>query len=210
MKACDYLNLLNERNTKMDNRFQRIMDDINSSTKRVIVLPSDDSIRKELREQFSLNSDSLFGIVIENVGGVIIDDWIRLYGSGEVNFIVKNDLFPFDELVIGEDILGGLYVYLKNGNIGYFAPDCLELEDMDIHYNQFLYWCLHGDTDTFYFDYRWEGWQQDVSNLDYNEGVAFYPFLWAEAESFESRKRKIVPINEIIELEFDFLKQIHR
>ena len=29
-------------------------------------------------------------------------------------------------------------------------------------------------------------------------------------ESFESRKRKIVPINEIIELEFDFLKQIHR
>ncbi len=194
----------------MDYRFQRILDDINSSTKSVKVLPSDDYIKKEIRERFSLNFESLFGIVLENVGGVIIDDWIRLYGSGELNFLVRNDLLPFDELVIGEDILGGLYVYLQNGNIGYFAPDCLELEDMDIHYNQFLYWCLHGDTDTFYLEYRWNGWQQDVSTLGYNEGVAFYPFLWADAESLESRKRKIVPICEIIGMEFDFLNQIHR
>lgn len=39
-------------------------------------------------------------------------------------------------------------MFLENGNIGYFAPDCLELEDMEISLSQFLYWCLYGDTDT--------------------------------------------------------------
>ncbi len=192
----------------MDNRFQKIIDDIHNSAKKVKVLPSNDLIREEIRERFSINSNSLLRVVIENVGGIIIDDWIRLYGCGEINFIARNELVPIDELVIGEDILGGLYIFLKNGHIGYFAPDCLELEDMGIHYNQFLYWCLHGDTDTFYLDYRWKSWQQDVLNMNYDEGVAFYPFLWAEAKKLEGRKRTVVPINEIIGLEFDFLEQM--
>lgn len=121
-----------------------------------------------------------------------------------MNFISRNNLCPFNNIVIAEDILGGLFIFLENGNIGYFAPDCLELEDMEISLSQFLYWCLHGDTDTFYKDYRWKDWKKDVSNLKNNEGVAFYPFLWAKAENLESRHREIVPIDEIIGLEFDF------
>lgn len=193
----------------MNENFQKILDDINSSAKAVKILPSDDSVQR-VRERYQLNPESLLGMFIENTGGVIIDNWIRLCGSGEIDIISRNDWFPFDDLVIGEDILGGLFIYLKNGNIGYFAPDCLELEDMEIHFNQFLYWCLHGDTDTFYIDYRWENWQKDISNIGCDEGVAFYPFLWTQAESFESRERKIVPINEIIGLEFDFLKQMQK
>ena len=106
--------------------------------------------------------------------------------------------------------MGGLFVYLRNGNIGYFAPDCLEFEDMEIHFNQFLYWCIHGDTDTFYADYRWEGWREDCLKLNCDDGVAFYPFLWAEAENLESRTRRIVPMKEIIGLEFDFLRQMDK
>lgn len=192
----------------MEDSFQRIMDDINRSTKKVQVLPVKETIKEEARKRLSLNPESVCGTVIENTGGIIIEDWIRLYGSGEVNVIARNELYPFEEFVVGEDILGGLYVYLENGNIGYFAPDCLELEDMEIRYPQFLYWCLHGDTDTFYLDYRWKGWQQEVAKLGYDEGVAFYPFLWAGAESLESWMRKVVPINEMIGLEFDYLKQI--
>lgn len=192
----------------MEARVQKIMDDIKRSIKKVQVLPAEDAVKKEVRKRFSLDPESVCGTVIENTGGIIIEDWIRLYGSGEVNIVARNELYPFEELVVGEDILGGLYVYLENGNIGYFAPDCLELEDMEIHYPQFLYWCLHGDTDTFYLDYRWEGWQQEVAKLGYDEGVAFYPFLWAEAERFESRERKGVPMDEIIGLEFEYLEQM--
>lgn len=192
----------------MDEKFQKILDDIKKSTKTVKVLPSNSYIKEKLQEKYEINAESLLGVLLENTGGIIIDNWIRFYGTGEIDFISRNDLFPFENIVIAEDILGGLFVCLENGNIGYFAPDCLELEDMEIRLNQFLYWCLHGDTDTFYADYRWDNWQEDLSNLDYNKGVAFYPFLWARAESLESRERKIIPIDEIIGLEFDILKQI--
>lgn len=193
----------------MNNNFQKILDDIEKSTKMVNILSSDDYIKDILKKTYEINSKSLLAVFLENTGGIIIDNWIRFYGTGEVNFVSRNSLFPFENIVIAEDILGGLFICLENGNIGYFAPDCLELEDMEIGFSQFLYWCLHGDTDTFYKDYRWKDWQKDISNLKNSEGIAFYPFLWAEAESLESRDRKIVPIDEIIRLEFDFLKQMH-
>lgn len=192
----------------MDNTFQKILDDIKKSTKAVNVLPSDDAVKAELKKTYKINSKSLLAILLENTGGIVIDNWIRFYGTGEINFISRNNLVPFTEIVIAEDILGGLFIVSENGNISYFAPDCLELEDMEISFGQFLYWCLHGDTDTFYMDYRWKDWQKDAADIKNNEGVAFYPFLWAEAENLESRNRKIVPIDEIIGLEFDFLKQM--
>lgn len=192
----------------MDNTFQKILDDIKKSTKAVNVLPSDDAVKAELKKTYKINSKSLLAILLENTGGIVIDNWIRFYGTGEINFIFRNNLIPFTEIVIAEDILGGLFIVSENGNISYFAPDCLELEDMEISFGQFLYWCLHGDTDTFYMDYRWKDWQKDAADIKNNEGVAFYPFLWAEAENLESRNRKIVPIDEIIGLEFDFLKQM--
>ena len=143
----------------MDNMFQKLLDDIKRSSKTIKVLPCDDIAKQALKEKYKMNSESLLAAILDNTGGIVIDNWIRLYGAGEVNFVMRNSLFPFNEIVIGEDILGGLFICLNNGNIGYFAPDCLELEDMDIKLGQFVYWCLHGDTDTFYSDYRWQGWQ---------------------------------------------------
>ena len=160
----------------MDEMFQKLLDDIKRSSKTIKVLPCDDIAKQALKEKYKMNSESLLAAILDNTGGIVIDNWIRLYGAGEVNFVMRNSLFPFNEIVIGEDILGGLFICLNNGNIGYFAPDCLELEDMDIKLGQFVYWCLHGDTDTFYSDYRWQGWQKDTSALNNNEGVAFYLF----------------------------------
>ncbi|MDE5995929.1 MAG: DUF2625 domain-containing protein [Eubacterium sp.] len=193
----------------MNEKFQKIVDDIKSSAKTIKVLPSIDYVKENIRKKYEINPESLLGILLENTGGIIIDNWIRFYGAGDVDFVSRNALFPFDNIVVAEDILGGLFVYLDNGNTSYFAPDCLQFEDMEIHFNQFLYWCLHGDTDTFYMDYRWKNWQEDISSLSCNDGVAFYPFLWAQAEDLESRTRRIVPMEEIIGLEFEFYKQIN-
>ncbi len=190
--------------------FKDLLNDIRNSEKAIKILPVQDSSKGRIKENYDIKQDSLLGVILENTGGIVIDNWIRLYGAGEVDLVSRNELFPYDNLVIGEDILGGLFLFLESGNIGYFAPDCLEVEDMEIRFNQFLYWCLHGDTDTFYMDYRWENWKEDVLNLSSNEGVAFYPFLWANAKNLESRKRSIVPIDEIIRLEFDFLDQIRK
>lgn len=192
----------------MNEKFQKILDDIESSAKDVKVLPGDEQAKRKMTEKYNIPSDSLLGVLLENTGGIIIDDWIRLYGTGAVDFVSRNELFPLEGIVIGEDIAGGLFVNQENGNIGYFAPDCLCMEDMEIRFNQFLYWCLHGDTDTFYSEFRWENWREDVSDLEYDKGISFYPFLWAEAESLESRIRKIVSIKEIIEIEFEVRSQL--
>ncbi len=190
--------------------FKDLLNDIRNSEKTIKILPVQNSSKERIKEKYDIKQDSLLGVILENTGGIVIDNWIRLYGAGDVDLVSRNELFPFDNLAIGEDILGGLFLFLESGNIGYFAPDCLEVEDMEIRFNQFLYWCLHGDTDTFYVDYRWESWKEDVSNLSSNEGVAFYPFLWANAKDLESRKRSKVPIDEIIRLEFDFLDQMRK
>jgi len=185
--------------------FKDLLDDISTSDKAIKILPVQDPVKEKIKEKYDIKWGSLLGVILDNTGGIVIDNWIRIYGAGEVDLAARNELFPFDNLAIAEDILGGIFVFLESGNIGYFAPDYLEVEDMEIRFNQFLYWCIHGDTDTFYIDYRWENWKEDASDISCSEGVAFYPFLWANAKDLESRKRSKVPIDEIIRLEFDFL-----
>ena len=103
----------------MDNMFQKILDDIKRSSKTINVLPCDDIAKQALKEKYKMNSESLLAAILDNTGGIVIDNWIRLYGAGEVDFVTRNSLFPFNEIVIGEDILGGLFICLNNGNIGY-------------------------------------------------------------------------------------------
>lgn len=90
-----------------DEMFQRILDEIKSSSKTINVLPLDEAARQAMKEKYRIKSGSLMAAILENTGGIVIDNWIRLYGSGELNFVTRNSLFPFNEIVIGEDILGG-------------------------------------------------------------------------------------------------------
>ena len=59
----------------------------------------DKSIKESFRIKFNNFQDKLFFEVIENCGGIIIDNWIRLYGCGELNVISKNE----DDDVLLED-----------------------------------------------------------------------------------------------------------
>ena len=86
-----------------DEMFQRILDEIKSSSKTINVLPLDEAARQAMKEKYRIKSGSLMAAILENTGGIVIDNWIRLYGSGELNFVTRNSLFPFNEIVIGED-----------------------------------------------------------------------------------------------------------
>lgn len=194
----------------MNERLKNILESINSSFKNVKVLPIEESVLSQVLENFHIKEESLLGTIIFNTGGIIIDSWIRIYGAGKVNFCQRNKDFPYSNIIVAEDILGGLFAYMSNGNIGYFAPDTLEWEDMEIGYSQFLYWCFHGDTDTFYKDFRWNSWSCDVSDLPIDYGIAFYPFLWTERNVLEKCSLKKIPIKEIIDLEINFSNQLNK
>ena len=189
-------------------KFRAILQSIEESTKDVKILPLERRVLDNIKELYAINTESILGSILYNTGGIVIDNWIRIYGAGELNFVTRNRMFPYEEIVVGEDILGGLFIVMDGGNIGYFAPDTLEIEDMEITFAQFLYWCVQGDTDTFYCDYRWESWKEDTKMLNMNKGVSFYPFLWAEADSLEARYREFLLMEEIIGMEFEFLSQM--
>ncbi len=165
---------------------------IKSSKKEMKILPVSSEVLNCIKKRYEINQQSLFGTILYKTGGIIVENWLRFYGSGELNFYERNDLFPYSGIIVAEDILGGLFAILNDGNISYFAPDCLEWEAMEISFSEFLYWAFHGDTDTYYKDYRWDTWKDDVKRISNHNGISFYPFLWAKADSLESRYREEV------------------
>ncbi|WP_027625641.1 DUF2625 family protein [Clostridium lundense] len=189
-------------------RYEKILESIKSSKKEIKILPINSEVLNCIKKKYEINEESLFGNILFKTGGIIVENWLRFYGSGELNFYERNDLFPYSNIIVAEDVLGGLFAILNDGNISYFAPDCLEWEDMEISFSEFLYWAFHGDTDTYYKDYRWNTWKDDMKRISNDNGISFYPFLWAEADSLESRYREEIPMSEIIKLEFDFLIQL--
>lgn len=194
----------------MISKIEMILKSIKESPKEIRILPKQDKQLLVIKNQYSINEESTLGAIVYNTGGIMVDEWIRIYGAGDIDFTERNKLFPYDKMVVAEDILGGLFIILEGGNVAYFAPDTLEIEDMEISFGQFIYWCLHGDTDTFYTDYRWEHWQEEVKSLGIDYGMSFYPYLWAEAESLEKRHRQAILMKEIIGLEMDFCQQIQK
>lgn len=190
----------------MDQKFQNLLLDIRQSPRSVQVFPCDNTIKAETFAAVSLRPRSLLEAILANCGGIVIDGWLRLYGCGALNFLQRNRICPLREAVAGEDILGGLFLCLEGGSIGYFAPDTLAVEDLEIGLGQFVHWCLHGDTDTFYRSFRWDSWREDCALLSPEQGMGFYPFLWARAD--RGRTRRPLPMAEIIGLEFDFLGQM--
>lgn len=182
-------------------KWNAILKTTNESKKNIKVYPADPRAVVAINEVYDIDAESTLGAVLNNCGGITVDNWIRLYGAGEIDFCTHNAEYNIGCIVIAEDVVGGLFILLESGNIGYFAPDTLEIEKMDMSYSQFLFWCIQGDTDSYYRDFRWTGWESDLINISVTDGMSFYPYLWAEAESINSRSKRQIPMNEIIAFE---------
>jgi hypothetical protein len=89
------------------------------------------------------------------------------------------------------------------GNVYYFAPDSLAWETMGGGYSDFLLWCLSGDLDQFYADYRWPGWQDEVKALGGDQAFSIYPPPCTAGPAFGKRHRGVVPVDELYRLYVD-------
>ena len=155
----------------------------------------------EFEKKYNKFRDKFFYEQFMNSGGFSIDNWIRIYGCGEINIIEKNNLYNKDnilDILIGEDVLGGLFA-IKEDYVYYFAPDTNRWENLEIYYTQFLDWILNNTqgTNNFYKLFRWNTWKEDCKNIKLNEGFSFYPLLQADYD-IEKRSRKIILIDELI------------
>ena len=53
--------------------FQKILDEIKSSSKTINVLPPDEAVRQAVKEKYRIKSGSLMAAILENTGGIVID-----------------------------------------------------------------------------------------------------------------------------------------
>lgn len=167
----------------------------------VLILKSKENIVNEFFKEFDSYQDKFFYEQFICSGGIIIDNWIRIYGCGELNVVEKNMLYNQKKVVnilIGEDVLGGLFG-LKDNVVYYFAPDTNEWECLEIYYTQFLNWLMNNseDVNKFYESFRWCTWKEDCETVKLNEGYSFYPLLQTDID-IEQRSRKVISIDELI------------
>lgn len=201
---------------------------IKNAKNSVEVLPADAEKSKNALYQTQVTTRSPMGAIIYMTGGILIDNgWIRILGSGNKKlnrtlpewnkgktFYEFGETPPF--LLVADDVIGGFYMLNGGGlgkdlgNIYYFSPDNLTYEPLNISYTEFLHFCFNGDLGEFYGNYRWDGWQNEVSILDGNKAYSFYPYLWTdEGKDISNSTRKVVSIENLYEVNLQMKNQFN-
>ena len=153
--------------------------------------------------------------ILEHFSYVTVNGYLKILGNDSENgFSYCNELFSkcynSNHCLIAYDILGGLFAINieKLNSIEYFAPDTLEWEDLEIDYQDFLYWVTTNQLDTFYQELILPDLFTLDLSLEKNEVVLTYPFIWSMEYTPSDAVRKIIPFKELLEMNADFYRQL--
>lgn len=179
------------------------------------------SIGEQTLLNIQVTTRSYLGVIAYKTGGILIDHgWIKLLGSphqdifGDLaswNGLDTNQQAPVQKkielpviegfFVIAYDVSGGFFA-LNGGKLGpsktvfYFAPDCLEWEDTELTYSEFIQWLASGDLQLFYETCRFEGWQEKVQQLEPDQVLSYYPPLWSKEGSGATSEKTPILVAE--------------
>lgn len=152
--------------------------------------------------------------ILEHFSYITVNGYLKILGNDSENgFIYCNELFSKcynpNRCLIAYDILGGLFAINieKLNSIEYFTPDTLEWEDLEVDYQEFLYWVTTNRLDTFYQELIVPDLLTLDLSLEKNEVVLTYPFIWSMEYTPSGAVRKIVPFKELLEMNADFYRQ---
>ncbi len=170
--------------------------------------------------KLNVSPDSVFGTIIANTGGIVVDNWLSILGqlsyryAGAADFADRMGLDFGNMLVVAVDVVGGVFAINMGrfeedaGLVWYFAPDTVNWEPLKFSYSEFIAWTAQGDLDGFYQAFRWSTWKKDVETIEpFNKGILIYPFLWSKECDVETASKKAVPLKEIISINMDFEKK---
>ncbi|RFB34816.1 DUF2625 family protein [Brevibacillus sp. VP] len=176
-----------------------------ASSRKIHIIEAQEQKIEKIKEKYNIPKDSFIGNIVYQTGGILIDDWIRVLGSGERDILTWNEKLGLpNAIIVADDVLGGLFAFLdKASTIHYFAPDSLEWEDLEISYAEFIQWLAEGNLDLFYELFRWDSWKEDVEHLQITEGISCFPFLWLEETTIDQRSKKVVSLEEIVRIELE-------
>ena len=156
---------------------------------------------------------------IEKTAGIQIRNLIRLLGSGNteikrsVDYVTASLQNAFEELpplvVFADDVFGGHFLLFENEDeVVYFAPDALNLENLDTSYEDFIRWCFTTSILEFYQTFLWEDYETFLTDIPFDKAVSIYPPLWANECEIQTASKRIVPADEVFGVTVEILRQL--
>lgn len=167
-------------------------------------------------EELKINPDSILGEIVRHVSSLSINSYLRVLGGNRnknniftFNLEIKK-IYPGNKLIVANDIWGGLFA-INNGdfeddlrNIWYYAPDELQWINLKIDYSEFISWICSDNINLFYENLMWNDMNDLIFNIDENQAVLIYPFLWSKECNINSADKKIIELAELIKLNADY------
>lgn len=187
-----------------------VNDWVRKAKNKVQVLPKNAARADSALLAAQVTTRSPLGAIVYETGGILVDDgWLRILGSGSP--ALSRTLMGWNKgkqagfLLVADDVMGGFYAINAGafgqeslGKLYYFAPDNLHWEPTNKTYSEFLLFCFSGNLKSYYHNLRWNGWEQEISALSGDQGLACYPFLFSkEGKNVAKDKRAAVPIAEL-------------
>lgn len=175
-----------------------------NSSNRVELIPANRSTGERTLLALQVTARSMLGALALHAAALLVDGgWLRILGAGGDR--MSRDLASWNYLgadqhrlpggmLVADDVLGGFFAVNggafdgPTGNVWYLAPDSLAWEDCRV--------CT-SELDGFYESMRWPGWQDEVAQLDTDQGISVYPFLFAAGDPIAKRSRRPVSIEEL-------------
>jgi len=215
---------LDELIIKEDSAWPIVLEMVKNARNPVFIVEGNKDDNKAVLYQTQVTTRSPMGAITYETGGIFVDKgWLRILGgtSKKMGRDIGTWNFPKEGVpkipgvfLVADDVLGGFFA-INGGALGdqlgkvfYFGPDTLQWENTNLGYSEFLNFAFNGDLELFYKDFRWKGWQEEISELSGEKGISVYPFLWSKELPLEKRSRKPVPILELLNLNLDFQKQL--
>lgn len=202
----------------MDSTWSKIKQMLYESKHEMIIFEGTIDAGQSECEKLSIPKDSVLATVVKNCSGIYIDNWIRILGQGneKQNGVMHYNCCLLEHsiikgmFIVANDVVGGIYAINISGfetdknKIWYFAPDTLEWESLGMKYLDFIAWAAQGNLNDFYEAMRWDEWRNDCKKLEFNTCYLIYPFLWAKECDINTASKKIVLLDELISLNFDY------
>lgn len=198
----------------------------------VTVFPGDPAQGQACLHRLQVTAASALGAMVLHSGGLAVDGgWVRVFGGAavpggpaslaQVNRMFDPDWRPDAGLIVGHDVLGGVFALNgadpaafgrpgAPGQMLFFPPDTLEWETLDLGHSAWLSWLASGRIGDFYGGLRWPGWEAEIRALAPSQGIAVYPFLWSEQAhaNLAATTRRPVPMSELLGMSTDFCEQL--
>lgn len=173
----------------------------------------------EILMNLQITNKSYLGSLIYSYSYLIVQNGlIRYLGSGDKKHksIIEwnSSLVNINSLIFANDVFGGLFA-INNGDlegeigeVNYFSPMELEWFSLDCSCSDFLGWSLVGDVKDFYNEFRLNEYNHIISDMNLNEGLLISPYLWSKEFKNSKIIIKIIRIEELIQLNFEFKKNL--